>query len=383
MISEGFASISIGIGIGFIYSLLFINFDATWKKSISFLIGTGGSGGIVSLCFNQFGIVDNDKRMTFVGLLVIAIVVTFIISLLIIGFLIKDKDEKNYIRIRDILLGQKAYIEKYYESRAKEIDEKLNYDTLKKREVEVQEKESHILKREEACVVEENRLKNEQEKLLKIGKKNLKVIIPDKKAVFLNQSFIETLPSYTNDLIYTYIAIKKSHDEILKKESIDRYDLKAYFLTISTYIMDFLFESGEIRVHFRKYDFRTEMYEIVCALTGVNKRPEQKLTPIPFKDSMIEKSFRCRRGMIKSVNPEADYHGNHNTKWKDYLTLTFWNIIHEEKPVLTMGISVRNTERYKKLFYFLEYIEFDIFINDCIEDLENKFSVSRLLIEDR
>ena len=39
--------------------------------------------------------------------------------------IMKDKDDKDVLRIRDIILGQKKYIEKYYQKREEEINENV------------------------------------------------------------------------------------------------------------------------------------------------------------------------------------------------------------------------------------------------------------------
>lgn len=44
-----------------------------------------------------------------------------------------------------------------------------------------------------------------------------------------------------------------------------------------------------------------------------------------------------------------------------------------------MGISVKNAERYRNLFYFLEYVEFDTFVNDRLEEIDNKFNIPSIL----
>lgn len=53
----------------------------------------------------------------------------------------KDKDNNDVLRIRDIILGQKNYIDTYYKLRQQEIDDKLNYKILKQREEELAQKE--------------------------------------------------------------------------------------------------------------------------------------------------------------------------------------------------------------------------------------------------
>ena len=88
-------------------------------------MGAGGSAGGLLYFFKVFNVKNQNQMflttLCFVGSMVLSI----IISLFIMCILIKDKDDTDILRIRDILLGQKSYIEKYYQSRQQEIDESV------------------------------------------------------------------------------------------------------------------------------------------------------------------------------------------------------------------------------------------------------------------
>lgn len=108
---------SIGVLFGIIFTFLFINFDSQWKIWLEMLFGTGGSAGGLLYFFKVFNVKNQNQMflttLCFVGSMVLSI----IISLFVMCILIKDKDDTDILRIRDILLGQKSYIEKYYQSR--------------------------------------------------------------------------------------------------------------------------------------------------------------------------------------------------------------------------------------------------------------------------
>ncbi len=92
--------------------------------------------------------------------------------MLIMCRLIKDKDDADVLRIRDILLGQKSYIDKYYEKRAKEIDEKLNINNLNKIAEELHIKENSLAER--MVLIEK-----EEEKINELGRKKLRLLLPE------------------------------------------------------------------------------------------------------------------------------------------------------------------------------------------------------------
>ena len=122
----------IGAFIGFLFTLLLINFDAKWKHIGEFVIPARRSIGIFPL-MNYIGLTTlPDKSVAITGCIA-GFLICILTTSAIMSKLIKDRDDKDIIRIRDIFLGQKAYIEKYYEVRKKELDDKkLNIPELEK-----------------------------------------------------------------------------------------------------------------------------------------------------------------------------------------------------------------------------------------------------------
>ena len=173
MIAACFCYIVIGVVIGSVFALLFINFDKSWKKIISFLFGMGGSSGLIVVCKNYFEITNQNMKFWTTTCLCVSLMASFIVLMMVMCKLIKDKDDNDILRIRDILLGQKSYIDKYYEMRCNEIDRKLNIKELEKRELE-------ITKRENSIENKESYLAQELKKLEQLGNKKLKNTIARK-----------------------------------------------------------------------------------------------------------------------------------------------------------------------------------------------------------
>ena len=148
MIAACFCYIVIGVVIGSVFALLFINFDKSWKKIISFLFGMGGSSGLIVVCKNYFEITNQNMKFWTTTCLCVSLMASFIVLMMVMCKLIKDKDDNDILRIRDILLGQKSYIDKYYEMRCNEIDRKLNIKELEKRELEITKRENSIENKE-------------------------------------------------------------------------------------------------------------------------------------------------------------------------------------------------------------------------------------------
>ena len=134
MVGICFGSISMGLIIGLIFTLLYVSLDATWKKFITFFLTTGTSGAGIWLIYDRLKITDINTIFVSVGCICVSCLIFFVIFMLLMCKIIKDNDNENTLRIRDILLGQKAYITNYYERRNKEIDAKLNIPLLEERE---------------------------------------------------------------------------------------------------------------------------------------------------------------------------------------------------------------------------------------------------------
>lgn len=241
-----------------------------------------------------------------------------IIALIIMCKLIRDKDDNDVIRIRDILLGQKSYIEKYYEKRKSEIDNKLPI---------LEARENEILHMEKMINDEKKYIEQEKEKLNILGNKKLKFILPEKKSIILNDEFIGLMPSYISDLTKCIYDLKNHTESFVKKEIISRSELSSYFLSISLFIEQDFFGgiSKDIRVHFRIYNEKSELYEKYVAISG-SQIVTRSMTPIPYQGSMIKKSYECKRALIKSINSIYDFSSDNNTVWKDYMTYAFYNL---------------------------------------------------------
>jgi len=132
-----FGNLGLGLIVGLIFSLLFVSFDKSWKKIISTIFAFGTSGIGLWAIYDKYGITDYVNAFTAIGIFSFSFLIAFIVFMIIMCKIMRDKDDKDVLRIRDIILGQKRYIEKYYQKREKEIDEKLNIPALEQREKNV------------------------------------------------------------------------------------------------------------------------------------------------------------------------------------------------------------------------------------------------------
>lgn len=375
----GLCFCSMGVLFGIIFVLLFINFESKWKMIIETLFGVGGSGGALWYFFDVFKIQEQSQKFLSSLCFVSSMIASIIGSLFIICLLIKDKDNSDILRIRDILLGQKSYIEKYYQSRQQEIDDKLNIKKLQEREKEISESE---------CKINEEKifLQSEEARILELGKSKLCMELPINRRITITKEFMKIMPSYTKDICNCMNAINSQTLLFLDKhkndiDRVDLFDLKAYLSSISTYILNGIFGPGDgVRIHFRYYSHEDNGYKMLVAVSNGSKRITS-MTIIPYtSDNMIKQSCKAKRGLIKSINAQHDYQSNNCVTWQDYFTYSFYNLkIPNNIPYLSFGISVKNSERYKKMFYFMNYCMFEECLKENIEMINDLMDLSKII----
>lgn len=370
------AHISLGALLALIFVLYYMNGDGKWKIFLEILLGTGGNIGGIFLLSKWIDSNNTTLKLYSIASCISSFLIATLILLVIFSFVIKDKDDKDIIRLRDIMLGQTSWINKYYEKRAKEIDGKLNISKLEEREKEV-------TKKEEGLKEQEKYIEEELEKLKEIGNKKLKLNLPEKTDIVLTKDYIDVIPSYIND-ICRYINDVNSCTKLLLTKSANEIDLrtlKSYFISLATYISSDIFggSSTDVRIHFRIYDETRNGYKKLIAVIGKNV-VTKPMTFIPYDDeSLIKRSYECKRALIKSINTTHNFTGNNYTVWQDYMTYTFYNLKHKNKPYLSFGISVKNATRYKKMLHFLNYFRIESFLQDNIEQVNEYISIADIL----
>lgn len=365
----------LGTVIGVIYSLLFINFDKSWKKITSSLVSFGGSGSLIVFADKFFKIDNQHMKFLTASSLYTMFLLSFFIMMLLMCMLIKDKDDTDILRIRDILLGQKAYIDKYYEKREKEIDAKLGIPKLEEREKKISDKEKKLDDKEKF-------IEKQMEEIDEIGQDKLRINIPYNHNIILSKDLLNSMPEYIRGLGKFILDLQMETEKLYKNiKTLD--ELKAYLYFLSTCIIKDIFEtnSDSIRVHFRYYNENNTSYEALTVING-KEIVMKKLTPIPFENSLIEKSFKCKRALIKSINPEFDFQANNHTVWQDYMTYAFYNIKNNNIPLLTFGISVKNEAVHKNIFLFLNYFKIELYLEEALGKMNENNKIEKILREE-
>ena len=388
------ASILAHIGLGIVLALFFVLYyingqDGKWKIFIEILLGLGGNAGAIFVLLKAFEVEDNTVKMLSVAACLFAFIVFVILFVIAFSFMIKDRENegKPIIRLRDIIIGQTQWIKQFRDSRMKEIEENLNYNELQKRKEEIDLKEKEVdakrVSLEQELHTKRAFIEDEKRTLKEIGNKKLHMELPVGTEIVISKDFIDVMPSYFKDVVRCIVEMNMHEKEHIQNEdSIDMDKLKSYLYALSTSICTNIFStnSGDIRIHFRYYNKEKGGYEKLIAIKG-NQLFTQNMTFIPYnEENMIVKSYENKRALIKSINCEYDFKSDNNAIWKDYLTYTFYNVKSDNIPYLSFGISLKNEIRYKKIFYFLNYINFfEEYLQEKIETLHMSYDLENIL----
>lgn len=364
--------ITMGIIVGVVFTLFLINFDGKWKIVLESIVGIGSSSyGVGALC-DFYEITEQTPKLIATIGYDIGFLGSTICFLIVLCRIIKNKDDTDSIKISDILLGQKLYIEKYYQKRMDEIDQKLGIPKLIEREEKVSQ-------RENAVKYSEQFIEEQKKELEILGNSKLRINIPYKHKVILTKDFLESMPEYIYGLA-KFVGDLKDETEIQKDIINNKAELTGYLYLIATYVIKDIFETSSetIRVHFRYYDKQEDKYIKLVAISG-KSIVTRGMTPIPYNNSLIAKSFECKCALIKSVNSEFDYQANNYTVWEDYMTYSFYSITENNRPIITFGISVKNKAIHKNKFYFLNYFKIEQYLEDAIISINEKCKIRDII----
>ena len=371
-----FSHVALGALLSAIFVIYYVHGESEWKLGLEILLGAGGNVSGIFLLDKWLHSENPVIRMCSVGSCILSFLICSIVFLVIFSFVIKDKDDKDIIRLRDIMLGQVSWIKKYYERREKEIDDKkLNFPQLLKREKEIENRENKVKQ-------EEKYIQEEKEKLENISKGKLRLNLPENAKITLNKEYIDAMPSYIGDIIRCIKDITFCTNMILEKDKseLDIRGVKSYFVSIATYISSDLFGGAteDVRIHFRIYDAEKNGYVKLVAVIGKNI-VNKDMTFIPYEeDNMINRSYKCRRALIKSINMDHDYKSENSTIWEDYLTYTFYGLTYKGIPFLSLGISIKNAVRYKKILHLLNYFRIENFWESNIEQIDEYIKLNEV-----
>lgn len=366
IISQYILFFMIGIMMGCYGSLLFFRLDQSWKQLV-LGIGTAFTTGGVGVTFIKYLSIPQENISRVLLILIIGVILSIYIAFRKFCQLLKKEAGDNVIRILDIILGCDKKISEYYQFRIRATEDEADSDKEKQKKKEREQQEKYL--------IEFKNKMDEQKKDALILK------LPEYGEVPITNSFIRKIPMCVDNICRFKNNVDKLTEEFCEKFSEDKENnkelLKAYFVGIGMYVSNDLFGSSgtNIRTHFRI--LKDNQYIKYTAVLG-SKISDDEMTSIP-KDSncMINKSFELRKSLIASMNPDSNY--DTKTKWDDYMTITYYNLIDEEEPFLSMGISIKYADQYGDMLYFFNFYKIEECLESYIKMIDSKCGIINTL----
>lgn len=331
----------LGIITGIGSALLLFRFDGSWLKALSFSGGAAVLIGEFVALSEFFSITEENRSEVFVWFL-LSWLGSFLVFLPILLNILKKQESRYKIHTWEILLGDKKAIDSYYELKHQEIkkiiEEELDVQNLKKQKDE--------LDRDRAIIEEKKkRLIAQQEDIDNVLDKKHCLTIPLSFNYPVTSRYFELLPRYiqsVSDLRHHVASFTETYIDNVDTRKDTEILLKTYLQGLSYYIGEFLFEWRDVRVHFRRLSSDRKVYDKFVAVHGSGEEYNEVLTSIPADSGLIYESWKSKRSLVKSANPDLCFDTGNNHIWKDYITMVFDKLCVNGAPVLSLGISVKH-----------------------------------------
>ncbi|BBO76913.1 hypothetical protein DSCW_43300 [Desulfosarcina widdelii] len=371
----------LGLIIGIVTGLLAFRADNLWLKV------TGVAGGNAGFHYIFFYVVDKiklpqEKLHEAISAFYLSLIISGFLSFFLCVYLLKKTQQNSPIKLKtvDILLARKDHIDKHYEFAQKSALKDENFTDMQ----EVQEQLQQNILREKQLDDRESRL-NEQ-----IASGALYVPLPENANITVSNRLIKSIPDFS-DRIWNYSKYinqvsqqhaddieNKEHENELQKGEYTPFDIiRGYFLDVCIGTANLLFDSRDVRVHFR-YLHNNKYIKLVSSMGGIEYQKE--LSPMNTDQGMIYKAGVLKRSLIKSLNLRSHQKAEHDTKWKNYITLVFDDYYDKGKPFLSMGISIKTDERHRHLLYFINYIAIEQMLQRAFNTFGEKINIRNELL---
>ena len=303
---------------------MFFRFDKKWKQittGITCFLTSTGTGFAAS---SYFQIPVKNRPACFL-LMQIAAIASVCCAFAMLAKLLQSDDSKYPMRKLDIILGYDKCLEQYYEQRKQQASAFC---------VEEERKELSL---------REDRLRTKEDLFREQIEGGISIQLPQNQNIAITKHFLGKLPVYIDHLYAFRSNINDLTEQLL--QDIGQTDpdrnaelLKGYFAGIG-------------------------MYTIIEG----SKMSAAKIHDIPGNaNSLIKLSFELRTSLIASLNSEYVY--NVNTPWEDFMTITYYDIVVDGNPFLSMGISIKNREQFFDLLSFLNWYK----IETCLQNYINR-----------
>jgi len=316
----------------------------------------------------QYLEVESSKVIKPSFLYMVAFFLSFAIVFIGICYLIKtQKAEKVKLRVLDIVLGYSKMLEMYYSSRQKEIENQLGLEELQRE----RKKNEFILEKIQRKEREINALVN--------GASLIVLNLPMGAFHPISDHFVNALPLYIKNYADFCSELNSITDKYIA-EYTDGEDKNitvwaAYFVSLCNAINTTLFDTHKSAVRSHVRILVNDVYIKLISVRG-NCEITQDLTPIPRDKGMIHYAYKVHSSLVRSLNPNCHYECKNDSTWNDYITFVIEGFEENGYPVLSVGVSVSNSEKYQDFLYFINYLHIEEVINNSIQKMSQSYNLA-------
>jgi len=384
-----FAFIAIGVFLGSFIAIPLLIGDKKTLKGIG--VGAASTGGyfLIDAIFTygeKLGVSNADYQFLIPATLFSTVISFFIIIAVI--FHINKKDTAKYkLSIMDIFSGNKTAFDNYSKSKMMQIEadlkSKLNIEKLENRERDVSRKERELEQKHTDLECKYEKLSEIKDEVDSIADKSHSLTIPLTFQYLLKKDFLDLLPRYVDTVAkFSHHTSIMTQDIIkhVEKTGLDKNKaVRLYFDTLCTYIGEYLFEWRDIRVHARILNKDSDKYEKIAAYHKKAEIYENNITPIGVTEGLIAKSIREKRSLVYSANSEEAKLTDNSHIWCDFMTIAVDKPVVHNRPLFTLGISVKYPKDHQAMMYFLSYIKIEQLIQDQIMQFESVVNFAKFI----
>lgn len=356
----------LGVIVGSIFGLCFSTADKTWKRNTTSVIIFPVTFGILRTAQEYLG-VESSAVITPSFWYMLAFFFSFAAVFVGICYLIKtQRAEKVKLRVLDIVLGYSKMLEMYYSSRQKEVENQLGLEELQRE----RKKNEFTLEK----------LQKKEREISALVNSNSLIVLNLPIGAFhpISDRFVNALPLY----IKNYADFCSELSSITSKYIAEYTDKgknttvwAAYFVSLCNAINTILFDThksavrSHVRILIKDYYVKLISVRGDCEIT-------QDLTPIPCDKGMIHYAYKEHSSLVRSLNPNCHYEGKNDSTWNDYITFVVEGFEEDGFPLLSVGVSVSNSEKYQDFLYFINYLRIEETINNSIQRMSQSYDLN-------
>ena len=351
----------------FVFCILFVRNDQKW---VSFLTSFGSVGTLFPVYFGlRMLIPDSIENQIIVFLFyILGFVITGIFAFIQLAKLLKEQSlsKQVSIRILDIILGYGKMLQEYVSARRKELDKEQGFaEQANLFGAEIKAQYDHY---EKLKSLVDSRL-SENDICINIKRDGRYPIT----ARFLNDlpefiskwsGFVGDFRSFTNDFINSV-------------ETAGRTEIDAYFIALCSKMNQYLFSNNPQKSRSHVRILNGKLYKKAVSAIGINVN-KKALTDIPDDNGMIYNANKEKSSLIKSYNHSMHYEKPSDHLWIDYITIPLYEIEYEDKPYISVGISIQSGANHEDMLIFLRYIKIEVFIIEQVRKVVENFDIKSI-----